>query len=275
VDVGRFSACLSRGAVAAAASLAALLALGCARHGSIGTTSTGYLTGGVAVANAGPVRWLRPNERHYGVPRFVHAIERAAATVARERPGSVLVTADLSAPRGGRISGHASHASGRDADLLLYLQTTDGAPIAESPGFLKFDADGLAWDRFHARYVRFDVAREWMLIKALLEDDEARVQWIFVSDVLQALLVEWARAKGDPPETILRALEVMEQPAHSEPHDDHIHVRTGCTDDDVAMGCRQWGPERAWWSAPPAPLPDSDADLVAAIVAPIVEVANR
>jgi penicillin-insensitive murein endopeptidase len=238
-------------------------------HGSIGTTSTGFLTEGVPIANTGETRWLRDNERHYGIPRFVHAVARAARAVARERPGAVLVTGDTSAHNGGRISHHASHASGRDADLLLYLQTLEGVPIAESPGFLSFDADGLAWDRFHGRYVRFDVAREWLLVKTLLEDDEARVQWVFISEVLKAIVVEWARATGDSAETILRAQEVMHQPAHSEPHDDHIHLRTGCTEEDVADGCQQTGPERAWWKDSAAPQPDSDAELVMAIAAPI------
>ena len=238
-------------------------------HGSIGTTSTGFLTDGVAVANTGGTRWLRTNERHYGIPRFVHAIERAAGAVAREHPGAILVTGDLSAVHGGRISHHGSHASGRDADLLLYLQTLEGIPIAQSPGFLAFDADGLAWDRFHERYVRFDVAREWALIRTLVMDDEARVQWIFLSEVLQAIVVEWARASGDAPEAILRAMEVMRQPRDAEPHDDHVHLRTACTDEDIAGGCQQTGPERAWWKGSPAPVPDSDAELVIAIVAPL------
>jgi penicillin-insensitive murein endopeptidase len=260
---------------------AAALAVGCTRtpsplnpaiHGSIGTTSTGFLTEGVPIANAGETRWLRDNERHYGIPRFVRAVERAARAVTSERPGSVLVTGDISARRGGRISHHLSHASGRDADLLLYLQTLEGVPVALSPGFLSFDADGLAWDRFHGRFVRFDVAREWLLVKTLLEDDEARVQWIFISEVLKAIVVEWARANGDSAETaetIRRAQDVMHQPHPGEPHDDHIHVRTGCTAEDVADGCQQTGPERDWWKDPAAPLPDSDADLVMAIAVPI------
>jgi penicillin-insensitive murein endopeptidase len=260
--------------------LACALAVGCTRmpsplnpaiHGSIGTTSTGFLTDGVAIANAGETRWLRPNERHYGLPRFVHAIERAAAVVARERPGSLLVTGDISMPTGHRLSPHLSHASGRDADLLLYLETLEGVPVAESPGFLSFDADGLAWDRFHSRYVRFDVAREWLLVKALLEDDEARVQWIFISEVLKAIVIEWARARGDSAETVLRAVETMHQPHPGGVHDDHIHVRTGCNEEEMADGCQQTGPERVFWKDPPKAAPDPDVDLVMAIAAPFDE----
>ena len=129
-------------------------AVGCVRapsplnpaiHGSIGTTSNGFLTEGEPVADAAGTRWLRNNGRHYGIPRFVHAIERAADEVARERPGSILVTGNLLGGARRAISHHLSHASGRDADLLLYLETLDGEPIAE-PGLPVFEADGLAWD---------------------------------------------------------------------------------------------------------------------------------
>ena len=66
-------------------------------------------------------------------------------------------------------------------------------------------ADGLARDEGHARWLRFDVEREWLLVRALLEDPDARVQWIFVSDVVQAMLVEWALARGDSAEIVARA----------------------------------------------------------------------
>ena len=236
--------------------------------GSIGNTSSGFLTRGVAVRNDGDVRWLRDNGRHYGIPRFVSAIERAALKVARERPDSVLTTGDLSLPRGGRISPHLSHAAGRDADLLLYLTTLEGAPVL-SPGFVSFEADGLGWDRKSGRYLRFDVDREWLLIKSLLEDDDARIQWVFISDVLKAIVVEWARARGDSPDTILHAQEVMHQPHPGGVHDDHIHVRTDCSPQEEAFGCGHTGPSRSWHKPEEPIAPDSDEVLVRAISEPI------
>ena len=105
------------------------------------------------------------------------------------------------------------------------MTTLDGAPV-ESPGFVHFGADGLARDEAHARWLRLDVERQWLLAKALLEDPDARIQWIFVSDVVQARLLEWALARGDSAETIARAREVMAQPSPGGVHDDHFHVRT-------------------------------------------------
>jgi penicillin-insensitive murein endopeptidase len=240
--------------------------------GSIGTTSHGVLIGGAQLGTRPSLKWLRQNDRHFGVPRFVRAIEHAADEVARARAGSVLVVGDISSQGGGPISGHASHRSGRDADLLLYMTTIDGAPIENAhPGFASVDADGLAFDPHHGRYVRLDVEREWLLVRALITDPEARVQWIFVSEVIEALLVEWARARGDDPEIIARAQEVMLQPRRpSLPHDDHIHVRTECTDEEVVRGCMRVMPMRAWLreEAPAAPA-DDDVDLVLAIVGPM------
>ncbi len=187
------------------------------------------------------------------MPRFARAIERAAASVARDRPGGVLVVGDLSTRTGGGpLPPHFSHRSGVDADLLFYVCTLDGAPL-ESPGFVHFGADGLAHDEARDRWLRLDLAREWLLVKALLEDPEARIQWLFVSDVVKAMLLEWALARGDSAETIHRAELVMLQPNPGGVHDDHIHVRTACSPDETVAGCDLRGPRRPWLTYALAP----------------------
>jgi penicillin-insensitive murein endopeptidase len=190
-------------------------------------------------------KWLRHDDHHYGVPRFVHAIERAAANVARQRPGAMLSVGDLSMRRGGQLLPHFSHRTGRDADLLLYMTTLDGAPV-ESPGFISVGADGLAWDAKGKRFLRFDVEREWLLVKTLVEDDDARIQWVFANHNVEAILVDWARARGEPAETIVRAMEVMLEPHPGGAHDDHVHIRTACTPDEILLGCEPSGPTRPW-----------------------------
>ena len=221
---------------------------------------------------------LSANERHFGTPRFVAAIERAAAKVGRERPGSVLTIGDLSAKNGGHISSHSSHRSGRDADLLLYMTTLEGVPIT-STSFVSVGADGLAWDEPHQRFLRLDVERQWLLVKALVEDTEARVQWLFVSRPVEAILVEWARARGEPGETILRAMDAMLQPGPpAQSHDDHLHLRVACDPDEIVAGCEPTGPVRSWWNvadlaAAPPPGPTDNApstiELVTSLMLPI------
>lgn len=241
--------------------LATFATLGCARapspltpawHGSIGSPNRGVLVEGAQLArDAEGLRWLRGNDRHWGSPRFTSAIERAAARVARERPGAHLFCGDISTPSGGGpLPPHFSHRSGMDADLLFYVTTLEGAPI-DSPGFVHFGADGLAHDEAHARWLRLDVAREWLLVRAMLEDPEARIQWIFASEVVQAMLLEWALARGEPAEIIRRAQVVMLQPNPGGVHDDHLHVRTTCSVDEMVAGCETIGPRRAWLSYDP------------------------
>lgn len=269
----------SLGVGCCALAIGALPSAACARSpsplapvwdGSIGAPSRGVLRGGAEVrSDADGVRWLRHNDRHWGLPRFARAIERAAAVVAHERAGGVLGVGDLSIRTGGGpLAPHFSHRSGVDADLLFYVTTLDGAPV-ESPGFIHFGADGLAHDEAHARWLRLDVERQWLLAKALLEDPDARIQWIFVSDVVQARLLEWALARGDSIETIRRARDVMAQPNPGGVHDDHFHVRTTCSPEERVAGCEAVGPRRPWLTYDIEPLAEADEDLVFSLLLPM------
>ena len=211
-------------------------------HGAIGTASSGVLAGGAELPrDSAGLRWLRGDDRHWGQPRFTEAIARAAERVTRARPGAVLYAGDLSTRHGGGpLSPHFSHRSGVDADLLFYVTTLDGAPV-DSPGFVHFGADGIARDESHHRWLRFDVERQWLLVRALVEDPDARVQWIFVSDVVHAMILDWAIARGDSIETIRRADQVMLEPHPGGVHDDHVHVRTACSAEEVVQGCEWTG----------------------------------
>jgi len=237
------------------------------RSGSVGTPSRGVLTNGAPLGDKG-TSWkrLRHDDRRYGLQRFIDAITRASDSVAQERPGSVLTIGDLSAPHGGQLlPHHASHRTGRDADLLFYLTTLEGASI-ESPGFVSVGRDGLAFDKEQNRYLRLDVEREWLLVRSLIDDDEARVQWVFVHDNVRALLLEWAVAKNEPAYILQRAMDVMLQPHPGGPHDDHIHVRTACTDDEVLTGCEPTGPARPWMAKGRREKPQDDTELLQALM---------
>jgi penicillin-insensitive murein endopeptidase len=199
----------------------------------------------------------------------VSAIERAAAKVARERPGGMLSVGDLSTKNGGQLMPHFSHRTGRDADLLLYMTTLEGAPV-ESPGFIHVGADGLAWDDKGKRFLRFDIERTWLLVKALVEDPEARVQWVFANRNVEAMLVQWARARGESGETVVRAMEVMLEPHPGGPHDDHVHIRTACSPAELVAGCEHTGPIRPWIEALDRASRDTSTDweLLDAILRP-------
>lgn len=255
----------------------AALTLGCfasptplapAVRGSVGVPHRGSLTDAVPLAKKGAgYRRLRGDAIRWGHPRLVAAIERAAARVERERPGTPVMVADLSAQRGGETPGHNSHRTGRDADLLFYALTPAGLPV-RSPGFARFGPDGLA--RVGKDYLRFDVERTWLLVRALVEDREAEVQWLFVARWLEALLIEYARARGEPDETVARAEAVLHQPGDSLPHDDHLHLRVACSPDDAVAGCLGGGPRWPWLAPLPTLAPHGDDELLHALLEEVV-----
>jgi penicillin-insensitive murein DD-endopeptidase len=220
--------------------------------GSVGMPNSGVQTGAVELPERGSgfARYRPKGQHHWGRPRLVNAITRIAAEVEAELPGGVLVIGDLGAKRGGQIPGHASHRSGRDVDLLFYALTPAGAPIP-SPGFVRYEADGLAIVQGTDDYVRLDVAREWLLVKKLVTDAEIGVQFLFISRPLEALLMDYARARGEPLELQYRVQTVMLQPGDSLPHDDHLHLRIACSPEEVQAGCSGGGPYWEWLPALP------------------------
>lgn len=235
--------------------------------GSVGMPNSGVQTGALELPErgAGFARYRPKGHNHWGRPHLVSALTRIAAEVEAELPGGVLVIGDLAAERGGRIPGHASHRSGRDVDLLFYATTPAGAPLA-SPGFVRYEPDGLAVVQGSDDYVRLDVAREWLLVKKLVTDREIGVQFLFISRPLEALLMDYARARGEPLELLYRAQTVMLQPGDSLPHDDHLHLRIACSPDEAQAGCSGGGPYWEW--LPPLPTgPELDQALLEEIAA--------
>ncbi len=224
--------------------------------GSVGVPHHGVQTGAVQLPVRGPgYMRLRPRSlKYWGQPRLVAAIQRAAARVAKEMPGGKrALIGDLSARHGGKIPGHHSHRTGRDVDILWYVTTTSGAPTY-NPGFIHVESDGLA--KLHGAhagpdFLQLDVPRQWLLIKDLLENPDANVQWIFASRNVEALLTDYARALGESPALIWHAETVLLQPGDSSPHDDHIHVRLACLPDESVRGCEGGGPYWNWLPALP------------------------
>jgi penicillin-insensitive murein endopeptidase len=230
--------------------------------GSVGMPNSGVQTGAVELPQRGPgfQRYRPKGVNHWGRPRLVSSITRIAAEIEQELPGSVLVVGDLAARSGGKIPGHASHRTGRDVDLLFYTLTPAGAAIP-SPGFVRFEGDGLAVVPDSGDYVRLDVARNWLLIKKMVNDVELGVQFLFISRPLEALIMDYARALGEPLELQYRAQTVMLQPGDSLPHDDHVHLRIACSADEAQAGCSGGGPY--WeWLPPFPPGPDADQRLL-------------
>jgi penicillin-insensitive murein endopeptidase len=101
---------------------------------------------------------------------------------------------------------------------------------------------------------------------------EANVQWMFISAPLEALITEYARARGEDLDLVWHAENVMLQPKDSLPHDDHMHLRTACTPEESVVGCEGGGPYWPWLPQLPsleANEEDDDDTLALALLSPI------
>ena len=102
---------------------------------------------------------------------------------------------------------------------------------------------GVTFSDFSER--RFDVARNWAMVRALVQDPRVDVQYLFCNSALRKHLLDHARRIREDPDVIERAAELLHQPGDSLPHDDHLHLRIFCAADDRAWGCVDRGP--SWW----------------------------
>jgi penicillin-insensitive murein DD-endopeptidase len=269
---------------------ALLFLVGCAGPGfftdgssvSVGAFNGGALRRGAKLQPKGegfvvPPLWA-VRDSSFGTDELVGAIRRAARRVAREYPGGTLGVGDLSQRGGGKNVLHRSHENGRDADLIFYAVDQDGKPVApvdSMPRYPSYDGmarpprpqeHGVVFGPFSARW--FDVRRNWALVRALLTDPYAEIQYLFIHATLRARLLAYAAEQGEDPLLLERAEALLRQPGDSAPHDDHLHVRVFCAQNDRALGCDDRGPQR-WWKKrykymPPQPRATAE-DLAAAL----------
>jgi penicillin-insensitive murein DD-endopeptidase len=225
---------------------------------SIGTTGDGTVRSPVELPLDGdgytvPARW-RVRRSNYGTEELVGVVVRAARAVDRALPGGVAAIGDLSRRSGGASVEHKSHQSGRDVDVFFYSVDEAGHPAPPGDAMIRYGVLGQAvrWSPAHGvapptapvPAVRFDAARNWAFVRALLADEDTEVEWIFIQRALAALLLRAATEAGDDPALVARAAFILHEPTDSEPHDDHMHVRLYCDPGDRKLGCSDRGPVR-------------------------------
>jgi penicillin-insensitive murein DD-endopeptidase len=180
----------------------------------------------------------------FGTEELIGLVVRSARRLAAEEPGSVLYVADMSPRRGGPSAWHRSHQTGRDCDLIFFALDERGRRAPPPSSMLRYDEHGATAPVEGVGRLYFDTERNWRLVRSLLDDEAADVQFLFIARHLRDLLIDWARASGEPPEVIERAEAVLVQPSGAPPHDDHLHVRIYCPASDRSLGCRDRGPLR-------------------------------
>jgi penicillin-insensitive murein endopeptidase len=160
----------------------------------------------------------------YGHPALVLMLQRTAKDIAAAQPGSVMLVGDLSRERGGSLSGHRSHQTGRDADVGFFVTDKEGHPL-QSDRFYGFTGDGQSKD---GSPVLFDDWRNWLLVKSWLLDTRAGISHIFIQRDLRARLLNFAAHHPKAKPYVAAAAALLKQPEHGEDHSDHFHVRITC-----------------------------------------------
>ncbi len=190
---------------------------------SVGAPNNGHLVGAARLRGSKSLR-QREGGHSWGLPQLVHLLNHAATQVARKHHGSQMLVGDLSGRTGGHLDHHNSHQTGRDADVGFFVTNSKGKPMTVKR-FIPFDDAGNARD---VQGVRFDEARNWTMIEAMLKDDKASVHYLFITNALRGKLLAYAAKKHIAKELVERAASVMMSPNDADLHDDHVHVRIAC-----------------------------------------------
>lgn len=173
---------------------------------------------------------IRRPERAYGTRRLVDLVRDSIKAVRKDHPKvHTLAVGDLSARRGGKISEHASHQSGRDVDVGFFFTRR---PAGYPDQFVVGTAANL------------DLPATWDLLVAFARtaDDRDGVAAIFLDYDLQGVLYEWAKDRGVSAGYLDRLFQYPDGRRgsglvrHEPHHDDHFHIRIHCPPGDA--GCQ-------------------------------------
>ncbi len=175
---------------------------------SIGAPNGGALFNGVAMAEG--EAWTLIDPVHaWGTQETTDALVRCIQRVRARFPDTArLYVGHLSGPKGGPLSPHRSHQSGRDVDVGYYYQG---------------DTAWYTW----ATAANLDRARTWAFVRALITD--ADVEYIFMDRSIQTMLRQYADSIGEPKAWVdglfdgAAGLRPIVQ--HAKGHATHIHIR--------------------------------------------------
>jgi penicillin-insensitive murein endopeptidase len=194
-----------------------------------------------------PVKSYARQGNFYGTSELVSLLERAARTIAARWPHSQLAVGELSAARGGKLEGHHSHRSGRDADVAFFMRDDQGRQ-SRFLRFVTFGSEGVATRASGTLY--FDDARNWAIVATMLRDQESRVQYMFVAQSIRTRLLMEARRQGESDEFLRAAAAVLVEPKERHKHDNHFHVRIYCPVNDRPH-CQDSAPYWPWYEGAP------------------------
>ncbi|MEL6180454.1 MAG: penicillin-insensitive murein endopeptidase, partial [Myxococcota bacterium] len=208
---------------------------------SVGDTSNGYLVNARILPLPGLAYDILPRQRerglNYGSDAMIALIDYAANAL-YTRHGRRLQVGNIGRRGGGDIPYSVSHNSGRDADIAFCYTDPKGNPVVP-PDLVPVDDNGISTT--HDGFYRFDTARTWTVVKAMLQHPDSQLQYLFISRALKDKLLTHARKRGASQKLRDRADAVLRQPGKTSPHNDHLHVRIYCSRNDIEGGCQNTG----------------------------------
>lgn len=167
---------------------------------SVGAPNSGRLVRGVPMPDDPAWELARGRTRAFGTADTIENLTAALRAYAQRFPDAAPVElGDISARQGGKITSHQSHQSGRDADIMLVSALDDDASER-----------------------RFSPARNWFLVKTLI--DQGAVQAIYLNVSEQ----RWLKAAAVADVGAEAAAGYFQRIRHERGHDEHMHVRFAC-----------------------------------------------
>lgn len=182
-----------------------------------------YLEGGVALPDL-PLFYTRTqNEHSWGSNLMIESIVSVGRHMRWLMPdASPITVGDISAERGGFLSGHITHRAGIDADIGLYHTANGRGGIQGPRGFDRLGED-------------FDAEANWAMISAFL--DTGNVEWILLDQShihrLRAYVLSNGLLTESEAEDVFPTQNFYDHSGyvrHAPNHADHMHIRVLCAD---------------------------------------------
>ncbi len=177
----------------------------------------------------GYVKLFQSRGRQFGSRELVGLIEGVSAYLQQVHPdGERIQIGDIAAETGGRISGHASHQNGLDADLSFFRMNRTEQPISDESGFTEvFVKHGKLTENF-------DIERNWLFFHTAVST--WKIQRIFVDPAIKRLYCILFDSQGDQAQltrgsdqaSLGEAGETLRRLRPYQNHDDHMHIRLYC-----------------------------------------------
>ena len=140
--------------------------------GAYGRVSKGILFDGVTIENSKHLKYYHKKSRHTGSETLINMVLSSADKI-YQKFGQKLIVGDISAPLGGKISGHRSHRSGLDVDMAFFWTDMVRRNIKADLS-TNFDRFGVAVKQGR-HLIIFDYQKNWALVEMLITDSRWNV----------------------------------------------------------------------------------------------------